>query len=120
MALAAGATLRLTRLIVADDLGQWWVKDPIDRAAERWWEHQCEVYGDYTPPQPWWWKYRSGLDCPFCVGFWIAVGALGSAALAGRSRSWRFAAGALTLNYVAAHLGSRLGDTNEESSDDDN
>lgn len=112
--LTLGATMRLTRLIVADDIGQWWVKEPIDRAAAKWWEHQCEVYGDYTPPQPWWWKYRSGLDCPFCVGFWIGAGVLASEQVWGESRWWRFLAGALTLNEVAAHLGAYLGDTSEE------
>lgn len=106
--LTLGATLRLTRLIVTDDLGQWWVKDPIDQAAARWWEHRVELHHPYEPEQPWWWKYRSGLDCPWCVGFWVAAGVLGSAALAGEKRTWRYVTGALTLNYVAATLASAV------------
>lgn len=105
-ALALGASLRLTRLIVTDDLGQWWVKDPLrNYVLQRIPTEQAEDYLD-------------GLDCPFCVGFWIGAGVLASAALLGERRSWRFVAGALTLNYVAAHLGARLGDTASEDSDD--
>lgn len=121
-ALAAGATARLTRLVVTDEIGQWWVKDPLDEAAARWWERHVEhveqrrdalrrigrgaAANALEAEQPWWWKYRSGLDCPFCVGFWIGVGVLATRRVPG----WKFAASALTLNYVTAHVGARLGD----------
>lgn len=96
-ALILGATMRLTRLVVADDLGQWWVKDPIDRL-----HHEGKLHVDH--------KYLGGLECPFCVGYWIGAGVLVSYHLAPR-RAWRFVAASLTLNEVAAHLGARLGDT---------
>ena len=60
-------------------------------------------------------KLASGLDCPFCVGFWIGAGVLAADRLASQERvldkPWRFAKAALALNYVTAHLGARLGDT---------
>lgn len=100
--LIAGATARLSRLVTTDFIGAWWIKDPVDRAMERYEEsHPGE-------PEPWWWKYRAGLDCPYCVGFWIGTGVLASYAVAGRSRFWRFGAGALALNYVVAHVSSRI------------
>lgn len=131
--LALGAAARLTRLVVADEIGQWWVKDPIDAAAQRWYErettkvesrrnalrrmgHGEDLVLDRVPDleQPWWWKYRSGLDCPFCVGFWIGVGVLATRKVPG----WKFAASALTLNYVAAHVGVRLGDVTPDADEE--
>lgn len=116
-ALAVGASARLSRLVITDDLGQWWIKQPIDDAMDRYAANERLLYG-HEALEPWWWKYRSGLDCPFCVGFWLGAGVLVTGAVAAshpRARSlWRFGAGALALNYVAAHLGSRLGDFEED------
>lgn len=57
-------------------------------------------------------KLVSGLECPFCVGFWIGTFTLGTAAICNRSprsrSAFRFAAGSLGMNYVAGHIGSRL------------
>jgi len=107
-ALIVGATMRLTRLIVTDDLGEWWVKEPIMR----------RLFPEGVAPMD---KaknirrlgYFAGLNCPFCCGFWLGAGVLASHAVAkrlGLLRLWRFAAGALTLNEVAAHAGIRVGD----------
>ena len=107
------ASARLTRLITTDDLGQWWVQDPIDAAASRWYDRQvthAEMRGEVDPviEQPWWWKYRSGLVCPFCIGFWLALGLLIlDRRLSGRGL-WSTLVGALALNYVAAHTESLL------------
>lgn len=93
ISLIFGATTRLTRLITLDDLGQWWVVDPLISRAEN----------------TRWWKYVDGLTCPFCVGFhlslmvimsYLAARRLGGPALV----AWRAAAGALTVNYGSAHL----------------
>lgn len=104
--LALGASARLTRFVIADHLGHWWVKEPVDDAMER--------YEATHEEEPWWWRYRAGLDCPFCVGFWLGASVLASHALTSRSprlRSlWRLGTGALALNYVAAHVGIALGD----------
>ena len=99
-ALVLGASMRLSRLVVSDDLGTWWVKEPL---AKRVHTHE---------------KYLSGLSCPFCWGFWSGVGVLGSYALTRKHPkargAWRFVAAALTLNEVAAHLAIRLGDVADE------
>lgn len=108
-ALALGAAARLSRLVITDDIGQWWVKDPIDRAMD--------AYAEHAEHEPWWWKYRSGLECPFCVGFWLGAGVLVSRAVLPKPL-WRLGAGALALNYVASHLGSRLGDFDTEDEDE--
>jgi hypothetical protein len=54
-----------------------------------------------------------GLDCPFCVGFWIGGAVLVGEAVTRRAPSpvraaWRLLTGALALNYVTGHLSSRL------------
>lgn len=135
--LMAGATARLSRLITTDHLGKWWIKDPIDAAMDRYEvlhthpifpdgvDHgktaQDLLSSDYQGPavvgweperEPWWWKYRAGLDCPFCIGFWLTGAVMLSRYLVGRdSRAvsvWRFVTGVLSLNYVVAHVSSRL------------
>lgn len=109
--LVLGATVRLARAIVTDLVGEWWVKRPIDNAMNRYAaKHQGK-------PTPWWWKYRSGLECPFCIGFWLGAVVLGTFMLWGSSPAWLFVAGALTLNEVAAHLGDLIGDFEEEQSE---
>ena len=107
--LAAGLTARLTRLVMVDDVGLWFIRGPLASWAVR-----------HTPKQggvQWGWRMMltSGLACPFCVGFWIGAGVLGSLALLGGFDShtggatvWRWVAGVFTLNYVVAHIGSRL------------
>jgi hypothetical protein len=103
--------MRLSRLVVSDDLGLWWIKRP----ARDW--------ATMIAPGP---RRRSrerlvsGLDCPFCVGTWIGFTVLAVTHLLPRhtiaGRAWRFVMTGLTLNEVAAHLGAVLGDT---SGDDD-
>lgn len=103
--LLLGAVLRVTRLVVADDLGLWWIKDPLDQWAHR-------NHGSVTP---WWHRYLGGLSCPFCVGFWIGCTALLLLYLVGgpghAPEWWRYLTGAFALNWVTAHLGVRAGDT---------
>jgi hypothetical protein len=136
--LCLGAALRLTRFVVADDLpGQWWIKDPLDRAIGRHVhrkhyrpdaakteavaqtfdvpEHMIDPNYSECRLE----KYRQGLDCPFCVGQWIAF-AVVAIELATSTRrgskfrgAWTALAAALTLNETAAHIGARLGDTAE-------
>lgn len=104
--LALGCTLRLSRLVTADDLGLWWVRGPAALWAMK---HEPKADG-------WRAKLQSGLDCPFCVGFWIGVLVLGSLCLTGGPgqawEPWRWVTGAFALNYVVGHIASRLGDVN--------
>jgi len=118
------ATLRLTRFVTTDDLGLWTVKTPAYNWAARHeppmpviepWdglpEHFVEPVERIRVPG---WRLRlvSGLECPFCVGFWIGVIVLGLLWLAGGPEDpaewWWFGAGVFALNYVAGHVGSRL------------
>ena len=94
------ATLRVTRLVTTDSIGQWWLYAPLYRRATS------------TQPTPKWAKYVEGLTCPFCVGFWIGlvmvlvlwlVGGPGDAAV-----WWRYLVGAFALNYVVGHVAKRL------------
>ena len=93
------ATLRLTRLVVTDSIGQWWLYGPLYKRAHE---------GGTSK----WAKYVEGLVCPFCVGFWIGALLLGSLALAGGFGAavewWRWVTGAFALNWIAGHVASRL------------
>lgn len=106
--LALGLTLRLSRLIVTDDIGEWWVKKPIAMWISRKW-------GPDNPRHQKAFDYWDGLSCPFCVGFWIAGAVLLSLFLVGGPGDaavlWRWIAGWFTLNWIAAHIGARAGDT---------
>lgn len=68
----------------------------------------------YSEKDPYTWQAKvvSGLECPYCAGFWVGGVVLVSAAVAARFPAlrplWRLAAGALALNYVTAHVSSRL------------
>jgi hypothetical protein len=106
--LALGLTLRLSRLVVADDIGEWWIKKPI----ARWIDRKFPVLG---PKRDRAFDYWEGLSCPFCVGFWIAGAVLLSLFLVGGPGDaavlWRWIAGWFALNWIAAHIGARAGDT---------
>lgn len=104
--LLLGLTLRLVRVIVSDDIGEWWVKEPIRKRILR-------INDDQKRNRAL--DYVEGLDCPFCVGFWIAGLTLLSLYLAGgpgeANDVWRWVSAWFALNWVAAHLGARAGDT---------
>ena len=124
--LATLAAARLSRLVITDDLGRWWIHEPFDRAMDTYaaLELHRAAEDDRDPIEPWWWRYRSGLDCPFCVGFWLGAAVLVTGAAATRrpgpaATAWRLGAGALALNYAAAHLGARLGDFDHDDEDTD-
>lgn len=132
--LALGFTLRLTRLVVLDDLGRWLLREPAQKWAD---SHEPTIDGipawkavasgrmHATPtPQPGWRsKLVSGLTCPFCVGFWLAALVVASLLIAGGpgapmapdgavtlATAWRTVAALFSLNWLAAHIGARAGD----------
>jgi hypothetical protein len=124
LALLLGATLRTVRLVVADDFpGTWLLREPAQRWAI---SHEptdvsparharMETSLEWEPS--WRGKLVEGLSCPFCIGLWIAaVMVLILAAVGGPGHApdwWRIGAGILTLNWVAAHVGVRAGDTED-------
>lgn len=110
LALALGATLRLTRFIVADDVpGRWWIKDPLDAwmHEDPWVEYnrlmaerQALIDQGYqavdlptpqmprTKPRPHagrmkHHRYLGGLSCPYCMSVWMAALVTGTLWLAG-------------------------------------
>lgn len=98
--LIVGATLRLTRFLIVDDLGKRLYREPLEEG----------LIGRL--PVRWHWLV-DGLSCPFCVGFWIGFVLLVLTLGASDSHpafhlGWEVLLAALTLNYLAAHLGSRL------------
>lgn len=118
--------------------GQWFIYDPLDRWVHGAPRHEWKAYdrlhwqwqalvadgADVTnleeplPPVPRsgkrlrWHRYMEGLGCPFCIGFWITLVMVLVFALVGGPGDaadwWRWIAGALTLNYIAAHISARL------------
>jgi hypothetical protein len=99
LALILGASLRLTRLITTDTLGQWWVVEPL---------------ASWVPQR--YQRYLSGLDCPYCVGFHATFAVISSYAVARRTHSltaWRVVAGSLAVNYITAHISARLDEVDD-------
>lgn len=131
-ALVVGATLRLTRLITNDSLGQWWVKGPLDvwmhadPAKERHERalvehdemvrhHGIELPAPAAPPPARrlrYHQYLAGLECPHCVGYWIGVAVTGSYLAARRNRRalsiWRTVAATLSLNTAVVAAGDAI------------
>lgn len=100
--LAVTAAARVTRFVVVDDLGQWWIKEPAKEYAARF--------------DPRWDKYVDGLDCPYCVGFWATAAVMGSGAALRWNRVWQFGAGVWAASYVVGHVVSRLdGDDDDDA-----
>lgn len=99
--LALGMTMRLTRVVTTDSIGEWYLRAPLlKRIGAR--------------KRPYLFNFvETLLECPFCIGFWIGCGVLLSLWAAGGPGAawepWRWTAGALTMNYIAAHVGGRLG-----------
>lgn len=136
------ATLRLTRLVTSDWLGEWMIIRPAKAwAAEP--EHEAVkqlrarldfidnlpiapgpratvVEGtwrrDAAEGNPFSWQARlvKGLECPFCVGYWIGLAILVVTtfllwlAPAGIVLIWGLLLGSLGLNYLVGHTSSRL------------
>ena len=100
--LTLGAAARITRFVTTDDLGEWWIKEPLRSKAAK--------------LDPRWDKYVEGLDCSFCVGFWATAAVMGSGAVLRWNRVWQWGAGVWAASYVVAHVSSRLdadGDSDE-------
>lgn len=94
-------TLRLTRLVTTDSLGQWWLYAPLYKRVVT----QPNRFNRYA-------KYIDGLVCPFCVGFWIGclvalslwlVGGPGDA-----EEWWRWVTGVFALNYLVGHISAKI------------
>lgn len=112
--LLVGMTLRLSRLVIADTI-------TLPLRGRLWGWADAAPTSEGRRRREFW---VSGVECPFCVGFWLAAAAalsllvalwLGGVWLGG----WRFVAGVFALNWVAGHLGVRAGDVVDDDGDDD-
>lgn len=105
-ALIALTTARLTRLVTHDKLGEWFIANPIDQAIH---EHSTRHLGEEPP---WWYRYRQGLDCPWCVSFWAGLATVTTYAASGVHPAlralWRIGAGAFSASYVAGTLSTAV------------
>ena len=118
LALVVGASLRLTRFITSDTLGEWLIVGRLKAWGD--YHEARHLHARGTPPEhvtedhePETWQARAvtALDCPFCIGFWLGAAVLASWLAVRDTRlagPWRYAAGALTLNYVVGHTSARL------------
>ena len=120
------ATLRLTRLITTDWLGEWLIVAPAKHwAVETANDEQVitsdleegasEIWNDldWTQVTSWRLKLVKGLDCPFCVGYWIGLVILGVTAAVIFAPVWLVIAwgillGSLALNYIVGHVSSKI------------
>lgn len=115
LALATFLILRLSRFLTTDFLGAWWVTHPATAWAIKHdgslltYESGALALDD---EQGWRSKLVSGLECPFCVGFWIGAIVLASLWMVGgpghAAEWWRWMAGVFTMNYIVGHIASRL------------
>ena len=85
------ATARLIRFLTTDALGDVLIVRP----AKRW----AGAVG-------WRNELVSGLECPFCIGFWVGLIVLALP----DNRLVRWVLRGLALNYVVAHVSSRIDD----------
>ncbi len=124
------ATARATRFLTSDSLGHWTLVAPARRWANLRERPVADAPHGTQPPSMtdeefeeawlteetnpdlgWRSKLVKGLDCPFCVGFWIGGAILLGEATIGRSPLrplWRFGMAALGLNYLVGHISSRI------------
>jgi hypothetical protein len=109
------ATARLIRFVTEDSLGHWWVVEPVREWAN---VHdnpdiqKGSLAAVTEEPEPWRSKVASGIDCRWCVGFWIGVLVLVGEVTLGRipgiRHLWRFGLASLALNSVANATGKAL------------
>lgn len=118
------ATARLMRFMTTDTLGEWTVVGPLKMWA---WRKEGKTLqgqrdalaqleaGDPvdTPPAGNGWRSKlvEGLDCPFCMGFWLGLVVLVASTLTRVpviGPVVKLLGLGLALNYVAAHISSRV------------
>lgn len=125
------ATARLMRFLTTDTLGEWTIVGPMKRWA--WRKEHRKSNADLsdaeintfleelmeqdepvpTPPAASGWRSKlvHGFDCPFCSGFWMGLLVLVASTMIRVpliGPLLKLAGVGLALNYVAAHLSSRI------------
>lgn len=90
LALIVGATCRLTRLAVVDD-----ITAPARAAAVHTTRRISDRAGGWV---------ESLLSCPHCAGFWVAAAVVASWVTVGHTAVWHAAALTLSVAYLAGHI----------------
>ena len=97
--LATLGSARLTRVVTTDDIGWWYIREP----AYRWAQYDPE---SERGPQGNRQRLVSGLECRWCVGYWVGVGVLTGLVISPpgslRGRALRWVLATLAMNYLAA------------------
>lgn len=128
------ATLRLTRLVVVDSLGAWlwgnWA-EMVAETRELEFREEAQAFLDTKPapqegkakaaalaaiedpaPRTFVGRLLSGLQCPYCVGFWVGLAVivltLWLQAVPIAASLWFIVLAALGLNYIVGHVVERL------------
>lgn len=141
-----GASMRLTRLVIHDDLGQHVIQQPLDALVAHYtiWHtvpdeskdievlegrgyangRSRTVHTSYLqePEYPDWTWLRDGATCPGCVGFWITLATvlIEAAPKSRRTASvWRVVTSALALNEAALSLHALLSRYEDADADGD-
>lgn len=121
------ATLRLTRLVTTDWLGEWLIARPLKAWAAKYEGPAINTHRLYIPeelgevdpydphdPFSWQAKLVTVLDCPFCVGYWLGLALLIATTVVvlvnvpALTIAWAVLLGSLALNYLVGHISSRL------------
>lgn len=114
------AALRLTRLITTDKLPEMLVLSRWRTAANR--AEAVEVnrrlrkdpksVERYDPAMPVTVsaRFMAGLDCPFCIGFWIGLALIVLVAVTPKTLRpvLNVVLGALGLNYLVGHVSKKI------------
>lgn len=139
VSIVALATARLSRFVTTDTLGDWTIVQPAKRWAQRrepaaWVRDDDEaeltplpaeasdelIREAFGPVPTWRTKLVTGLECPFCIGFWlggVTLAAWKASTRLQRSKrrparaagsAVRLGLGALALNYIVGHVSARL------------
>ncbi|MET8765716.1 DUF1360 domain-containing protein [Streptomyces sp. NPDC004658] len=99
-ALALGACLRLTRLVVDDD-----ISEPFRQKIHGMVHHNAKPESRYSGL----WAFLSRLvGCTWCASMWVAGGIVPVAAFYGDTLLFRLNAGVLTLSWLVGILVSWL------------
>lgn len=110
------SSMRLTRLVTTDSLGDWCIRRPAEAWAN---DHEVQAIvegepDDYDETDPISWQKRlvSGLGCPHCLSFHAAWLILLGNVLAPRipvvRQVWPFMLKALAVSAVVGHVNARI------------
>ncbi|QHB37144.1 hypothetical protein QDA03_gp09 [Microbacterium phage Terij] len=92
--------------------GQEVAYDLYDGTMTTNWERGWEAWYGIAGPLSKQARLVKGLDCPFCVGFWLTGAAVLAAAAANRGprrrATFQVLAGAFGANYLTGHISKRL------------